>query len=66
MAKETNYLDKNKGLSRYVTIDPAWHFLIAYCKPMQYGEIKKLHIQDGLPILAEEMRKKIKFPDERR
>jgi hypothetical protein len=28
---------------------------------MRYGEIDRLKIQDGLPMLAEEVKKKIKF-----
>jgi hypothetical protein len=31
---------------------------------LKYGEIEKLKIQDGLPLLAEEVRRKIRFTDE--
>ena len=42
-------------------IHPAWYSFIKYCETLRYGEIDKLKIQDGLPMLAEEVKKKIKF-----
>jgi len=63
MAKERLYRNRRKESSRYITIHPAWHSFIVFCTSMRYGEIEKLKIQDGLPILAEEARKKIKFLD---
>ncbi len=32
-----------------------------YCETIKNGEIERLKIQDGLPMLAEEVKKKIKF-----
>ena len=43
------------------SIHPAWLALIRYCSELQHGEIEVLKIQDGLPVLAEVVRKKIKF-----
>jgi len=63
MAKDVQYSEKEKGTNRHVPIHPAWHSFIVFCKSMGYGEIEKLKIQNGLPILAEEARKKIKFCD---
>jgi hypothetical protein len=37
-----------------------WHF-VRFCEELQHGEIEKLKIQDGLPILAEVTKKKVKF-----
>jgi hypothetical protein len=34
---------------------------IRYCAELGHGEIEKLKIQDGLPVLAEVAVKKIKF-----
>ena len=42
-------------------LHPAWRRLIQYCADLGYGEIEKLKIQDGLPMLAEVTTKKIKF-----
>lgn len=42
-------------------IHPAWYSFIKYCETLRFGEIDKLKIQDGLPMLAEEVTKKIKF-----
>jgi len=32
-----------------------------YRRRLRYGEIEKIKIQDGLPMLAEEVKRKIKF-----
>jgi hypothetical protein len=40
---------------------PAWHAFIRYCRELQHGEIERLVIQDGLPVLAETTRQKVKF-----
>ena len=39
----------------------AWQAFIQFCVQLQHGEIERLRIQDGLPLLAEVTRKKIKF-----
>lgn len=39
----------------------AWHASLRFCGELQYGEIERLKIQDGLPVLAEVTRKKVKF-----
>jgi hypothetical protein len=43
------------------TVHPAWLALIRFCEEMGYGEIERLSIQNGLPVLAETTRKKVKF-----
>jgi hypothetical protein len=59
---------KNKELltSRAVsnvnqTIHPAWRAFMEFCSELSHGEIEILKIQDGLPVLAETVKKKIKF-----
>jgi hypothetical protein len=42
-------------------LPPAWREFIRYCRELRHGEIERLSIQDGLPVLAEMTRKKIKF-----
>jgi hypothetical protein len=39
----------------------AWLQFIRYCTELGHGEIDKLKIQDGLPMIAELAVKKIKF-----
>ena len=39
----------------------AWLQFIRYCTELGHGEIEKLKIQDGLPMIAEMAVKKIKF-----
>ena len=43
------------------SVHPSWLAFIRYCSELQHGEIEILKIQDGLPVLAEVVRKKIKF-----
>lgn len=40
----------------------AWREFIRFCGQMKHGEIERLSIQDGLPVLAEITKKKVKFP----
>jgi hypothetical protein len=53
--------DEDAGQGGLTYIHPAWFSFIKYCEGLRYGEIEKLKIQDGLPMLAEEVKKKIKF-----
>ena len=43
------------------SLHPAWRALVRYCAELQHGEIERLKIQDGLPMMAEVTKKKIKF-----
>ena len=52
---------ENRGQRGLTYIHPAWYSFIKYCETLRYGEIDTLKIQDGLPVLAEEVKKKIKF-----
>jgi hypothetical protein len=42
-------------------LHPTWRSFVRYCTELQHGEIDLLKIQDGLPVLAEITRKKVKF-----
>lgn len=48
---------------RLIRIHPVWYSFIKHCELLKYGEIEKLKIQDGLPMMAEEVKKKIKFSE---
>jgi len=39
----------------------AWREFILFCANLLHGEIERLSIQDGLPVLAEITKKKVKF-----
>lgn len=43
-------------------LHPAWRSLIRFCHDLGFGEIESLKIQDGLPVSAEVVRKKIRWP----
>lgn len=40
---------------------PSWLAFIRFCQDLGHGEIERLAIQDGLPVLAEVTKKKVKF-----
>ncbi len=42
-------------------LHPAWIAFIKYCERLGHGEIERLKIQDGLPVLAEITTQKVKF-----
>ncbi len=42
-------------------LHPAWRAFIRYCAELRHGEIELLKIQEGLPVLAEKIKKKVKF-----
>lgn len=53
-------LTKEGGLADK-PLHPAWRAFIRYCAEIGHGEIELLKIQDGLPILAEKIKKKVRF-----
>jgi hypothetical protein len=42
-------------------LHPAWVAFHRFCGQLQHGEIERLKIQDGLPVLAEVTKQKVKF-----
>jgi hypothetical protein len=57
VARENMDFDDN----RLIPLHPSWYSFIQFCESLGYGEIEKLKIQDGLPMIAEEVKKKVKF-----
>ena len=43
------------------TLHPAWAELITYCRELQFGELEKLKIQNGVPMMAELTTRKVRF-----
>lgn len=42
-------------------IPEPWVRLIRFCQELGHGEIEKLKIQDGMPVIADVVREKVKF-----
>jgi hypothetical protein len=63
MLKEWRQLEEQPGEGRFMRVHPAWCSFIRYCESLRYGEIERLKIQDGLPVMAEEVRSKVKFTE---
>lgn len=42
-------------------VHPAWVALIRHCQKMGHGEIERIKIQDGIPVLIEKSVEKIKL-----
>jgi hypothetical protein len=60
----------SEGIRRPIPLPPrepdaalpaAWREFIRFCGDLRFGEIERLSIQDGLPVLAEVTKKKVKF-----
>lgn len=51
----------SKSDSAEHALPPAWREFIRFCRDLGHGEIERLSIQDGLPVLAAITRKKVKF-----
>lgn len=47
--------------SNLIRVHPVWYSFIKYCEEIQNGEIERLKIQNGLPMIAEEVKRKINF-----
>jgi hypothetical protein len=55
-------LRRPKSETRLSTdVHPAWVRLMQYCSELGHGEIEKLKIQDGVPVIADVVREKVKF-----
>jgi hypothetical protein len=42
-------------------LSPAWIRFIAFCRSVKHGEVQSVKIQDGVPVLAEMVARKIRF-----
>jgi hypothetical protein len=42
-------------------VHPAWQALIGYCEKLQFGELEKVSIQNGLPMTVEVVRTKMRL-----
>jgi len=49
------------GSKPNLALNPAWVAFIRHCQELGFGEISHLKIQDGIPVMAEEISRKIKF-----
>ena len=58
---ETALLHRASGARVHSDVHPAWARLMQYCAELGHGEIEKLKIQDGLPVVAEVTTRKVKF-----
>jgi hypothetical protein len=54
-------LNEEVPTSKLIRVHPIWYSFIKYCEEIQNGEIERLKVQNGLPIIAEEVKRKIKF-----
>jgi hypothetical protein len=45
------------------SLHPFWEALIRYCADMQFGELEKVRIQNGLPTAVEVIRTKVRLAE---
>ena len=57
--------NKNQQIRQLEThpthLHPAWVALIRHCQEIGYGEIERIKIQSGLPVLVEKTTQRIKL-----
>jgi len=54
--------DERTAVPHSVTeLHPAWQAFIQYCRDLDHGEIDCIKIQNGLPVSAEVIKKKIRW-----
>jgi hypothetical protein len=58
---EAMVLHRTSGTRVTGDVHPAWQRLMQYCEELGHGEIEKLKIQDGVPVIADVVREKVKF-----
>ena len=51
----------HNGHGEALALHPAWQALIRFCREIGHGEIERIKIQDGLPVSAEVVTKKIRW-----
>lgn len=61
MYKKVKKSDEKINNIRSVYLHANWCDFITLCEKMGFGEIENLKIQDGLPVVAEVVKKKINF-----
>ena len=44
-----------------VRLHPAWAKLIALCREIGFGELERIKIQNGLPVIADVAKRHVKF-----
>jgi len=55
-------MEQGKIKYKPVELHPAERRLIQYLRELQFGEVN-LKVQDGLPVIAERVREKVKFTE---
>ena len=58
-AKETGCVGDD--LSQLLRVHPAWAKVIELCREIGYGELERVKIQDGLPVIVEVATRRIKL-----
>jgi hypothetical protein len=54
-------MDRRQSPPVVGSLHPAWTAFIRHCRELGFGEISQLKIQDGVPVMAEETTRKVKF-----
>jgi hypothetical protein len=61
MHQGTKKMDYGGEKTIMINLHPNWHEFIRQCEKLGYGEIYRIKIQDGLPMAAEVIKKRIRF-----
>ena len=61
MEHRSNNWERRVAGNDTALLHPAWLALIRHCMEMGYGEIERIKIQDGVPVLIEKSIERIKL-----
>ena len=61
MQQGTKKVDFSEKKTIMINLHPNWHEFIRQCEKLGFGEIYMIKIQDGLPMAAEVIKKRIRF-----
>jgi len=59
--KKPSVTEQSQANAALENLHPAWQKLINHCQKIGYGEIERLKIQDGIPVIIEKTIKRTKL-----
>jgi PII-like signaling protein len=60
LAVPSSLLGEASGQRAGATVYPAWTAFIRLCQQIEFGELERVKLQDGLPVSVEVVKKRIK------
>ena len=59
--QEVDPANEHKGRQTILSLPPEWRSFLSFCERLGNGEIHELKIQDGLPVIAQAVTRRVRF-----